>query len=279
MNFHRLSCFFLFTFLLFACSPAGAISEYELTEHEFLNLSLGLGFEFESGDYGTGSTIDTWRIPLLVAWTPLDRLTLSLEVPYIDQSSTSETVHFGGSTMPRRRMTATGTFPSASGSNSSESGLGDISLDATFTLIQADRQSPFLLALLYSKLPTADEDKGLGTGEFDWGAGLGIGNRLGNWSTYGEILAIQPGTSEVYAPDNYLEWLLSLSYRVKAGLRPGISLSGGTAAFDGADDPLEIKARLSGISGEKSSYSLYLARGLSDASPDWGIGVFGYLDF
>ena len=160
-----------------------------------------------------------------------------------------------------------------------ESGLGDITLDAAITLIKAEKRSPRLLALLYSKLPTADEDKGLGTGEFDWGAGLGIGNRFDNWSIYGEILAIQPGTSETYDPDNYLEWLLSLSYRIKAGLRPGISLSGGTAAFDGVDDPLEFKARLSGISGDNSSYSLYLARGLSDASPDWGFGIFGYLDF
>ena len=74
-----------------------------------------------------------------------------------------------------------------------------------------------------------------------------FGKKFGGWSTYAEALYILPGSSRSYDPDAYWEWLVSLSYRVSANLRPGISLSGGTAPFDGAEDPLEVKARLSGL--------------------------------
>ncbi len=256
----------LMTILLFFLTPnAYAISEYDLIEPVALNVSFGTGFEFFSGDYGTGETIDTWQIPLLLEWGPRPRLGLSIEIPFIHQSSSnSQTVMIG------RRATET---------TSSESGLGDTSVDANVTLFSESVRSPRLLALLYAKLPTADEQKGLGTGEFDWGSGVGIGKRFGAWSTYAEGLYVLAGSSDLYPMDDYWSWLASISYRVSTTLRPGLSLSGGTAAFAGNDGPLEIKARLSGLGGERTSYSFYLSRGLSDGSPDWGVGLFGYLDF
>ena len=244
---------------------ADAVSEYDLMEPVMLNVSLGTGFEFFSGDYGTGETVDTWQIPLLIEWGPHPRFGLSVEIPYVYQSSSnSQTVMIG------RRATET---------TSSESGLGDISVDANITLISESVHSPRLLALLYAKLPTADDQKGLGTGEFDWGGGVGIGKRFEAWSAYAEGLYVVAGSSDLYPLDNYWNWLASLSYRVSTTLRPGLSLSGGTPPFAGSDGPLEIKARLSGLGGERTSYNVYFSRGLSDGSPDWGIGLFGYLDF
>jgi len=262
--------------LLCSFAPsARAISELDLLEPETLNLSLGTGFEFETGDYGTDRTIDIWRVPLLIEWAPVERLALSLEIPYLHQSNTGTTVLLGG--MPRRRNRLAGSGGSTT--TSSQSGLGDVTLDASLTLLQEGAQTPRLLGLVYAKLPTADEDKGLGTGEFDFGGGLGLGKKFGLWSAYGEAQYILPGTSSTFDPDRYWEWLAALSYRTGSALRPGISLSGGTSPFAGADDPLEVKARLGGLGGEHSSYSIYLSRGLSDASPDWGLGIFGYLDF
>ena len=157
--------------------------------------------------------------------------------------------------------------------------MGDITLDAALTLLTGNERAPRLNALLYAKLPTGDKNDGLGTGEADWGGGLGIRQKYAAWAVYAEALAIRPGTSTSYDPETYWDWLLSVSYRIRPSLQPGISLAGGTAPFAGGDDPLEIKARLSGLSGEHTSYSLYLARGLSDASPDWSLGIIGYLDF
>lgn len=155
---------------------------------------------------------------------------LALEVPYLYQSRTGATVLVGGTPTPVRRgsgMSGTGGMP-VTGSESSVNGLGDITLTASLTLLKERETSPRLLAHLYAKLPTADEQQGLGTGEFDWGGGLGIGKRFGDWSAYAEALYIEPGTSELYAPDGYWEWLASLIYRASATLRPGLSISGGS---------------------------------------------------
>jgi hypothetical protein len=258
---------------------AYAISAYDLLEPTSLNLSLGTGFEFETGEYGTNQSVDSWKIPLLLEWAPHERFGLALEIPYVRQSSSATTVMLGGMRTPLRRGSGTPGGSGSTGTTRSQAGLGDITLNASITLLPETEPAPRLLALLYAKLPTADEQQGLGTGEFDWGGGLGIGRKFDNWSTYAEARYILPGSSETYAPDAYWEWLAALSYRINSSLRPGLAISGGSAPFDGADNPLEIKARLSGLSGEQTSYSLYLARGLSDASPDWGVGIFGYLDF
>lgn len=270
------TCLLLLT-LLFCLPPqARAISDNDLEGPEYLNLSLGTGFEYTTGGYGTDSTINTIRVPLIIGWAPHERFSLSVEIPYLRQSSTGETVLIGD------RMHGGGHGGSGSTlirSTNSEQGLGDVTLDAAFTLFQESDQTPKLSALFYTKLPTADEQKGLGTGELDWGSGLGLGKKFGQWSAYAEALFIQPGSSTTYDPDNYWDWLVSLHYRANPGLQPGISLSGGTAPFDGADTPLEIKGKLSGITGDHTSYSCYISRGLSDASPDWSVGIFGYLDF
>ncbi|HKI51567.1 MAG TPA: transporter [Geothermobacteraceae bacterium] len=258
-----------------------ATSLIDQSEPAPLNLSLGLGMQFEAGDYGTSDTVEIWKVPLLVEWAPQERLMLALEIPYLYQSRTGATVLVGGTPTPVRRgtgsMAGTGGM-SVVGSESSVSGLGDITLTASLTLLKDQEAMPRILAHLYAKLPTADEQEGLGTGEFDWGGGLGLGKRFGDWSSYAEALYIEPGTSELYAPDGYWEWLASLSYRTTANLRPGLSISGGTAPFAGTEGPLELKARLTGLSGELTSYSFYVVRGLSDASPDWGLGCSIYFD-
>lgn len=281
MTVLRLKVFVLLLLLFCSLPVAEAADRPSLMPEDMLNLSLGLGLEYETGDYGTDTTIDTWRIPLILEWAPNAKLGLSLEIPFIRQSATGETVMIGGVQMPRRRgeTTSDSTITRAIRSSESESGLGDVTLDMTIGFLRSEDRKTRLLGLLYAKLPTADEEKGLGTGEFDWGAGLGIGKKIDAWSFYGEALAIQPGDSADYDPDSYVDWSLSLSYRVDSALQTGVSLSGGTSAFPGVDDPLEIKLRLGGFSGERSSYSLYLGHGLSDSSPDWSLGITGFLDF
>jgi len=281
MTLPRFSCALLAA--LFITLPAGgtAASLLDPSEPASFNLSLGCGLQYESGDYATGRNLEAWKVPLLIEWAPLERLMLAVEIPYLYQSHTGSTVVVGGTPTPVRRGAdttgGTGT-PSVGVTESADSGLGDINLTASVTLLKEQTKAPRVFAHLYAKLPSADERKGLGTGEFDWGGGLGIGKRLGDWSTYAEALYILPGTSERYAPDPYWEWLASLSYRLSANLRPGLSVSGGSAPFAGTDNPLELKARLTGLSGDFTSYSLYILRGLSEASPDWGFGCIVYFD-
>lgn len=281
MSLFRLACTAL---MILACSvaPAYAVDPKTPAATEFLGLAVGTGFEFETGDYGTDQTIDSWRIPFRIEWAPNKGWGISLEIPYVHQSGSSETVLLGGQASPIGKGNGRMTMASGStlGSSAvSEEGFGDSTLNLDFSLFGDSTQTPKLLALGYAKLPTADKEKGLGTGEFDWGAGLGLSKRMGDWSSYAEALYITPGTSQTFDPSPYWEWLAALSYRTSAKLRPGVSLSGGTAAFAGAADPLQIKARLGIIGSKNRSFSLAVSHGLSESSPDWGGSISVYFDF
>ena len=270
------------------CLPAlgWASGDEKPIEPEYINLSIGTGIKYESGDYGTDSTSELLRVPLILEWSPSERFGFALEIPFLRLDSSGETVLIGGTPTPtgngKGMMHANDSGDTVTTTtietSHSESGLGDVTLDTYLTLLKSSQQNPQLSALLYAKFPTGDEKKGLGSGEFDWGVGMGLRKRLTDFSFYAEAMHVVPGTSTNYDPDSYWDWLLSLSYRVRSNLRPGISLSGGTAPFDGADSPLEVKIKLSGLTGDHARYNLYLSRGLSDASPDWGVGIFGYLD-
>lgn len=249
-------------------------------------LSLGLGFEFATGDYGTDETTDSYKIPLMVNYYPNDRLAFELEIPYIYQSN-STTVTLGGMRFPAHDEGGqhspghgdAGTSTTSTNLSDSQSGLGDITLTASYILLDEQGKLPLVRPLLYAKFPTADEDDGLGTGEFDYGGGLGVAKWFGKWSTYLEGMYILPGSTGNFDPDNYWTYLFSTSYRLTDTLRPGASLSGGTAAFDEASDPLEAKLKLSYWASDRASLGGYLAKGLSDASPDFGAGIFGFVSF
>ena len=51
--------------------------------------TVGLGFEFTSGDYGTATRTNSVFVPFTVAVTPTDRWGFSLEIPYVYQSNTN----------------------------------------------------------------------------------------------------------------------------------------------------------------------------------------------
>jgi len=271
--------FLLFIMLFIGSSLALARDEKTASVSALHGVSIGLGAEFETGDYGGEKTLDTWRIPLLIDWAPTAWLGLSLEIPYLSQTSNSEAIFVGGRLMPRRGGTMGMTTTLAQAETRTKSGLGDIILDIDLRLLAETDGRPGLGALFYAKAPTADETRGLGTGEFDWGTGLRARKILGDWALRAKALYVQPGTSVLYEPDPYWDWSTALTYLGNLSLRPGIGLSGGTAAFVDEKDPLELNARLGFAGSGRTSISIYLGHGLSDASPDWSGGIFCFFDF
>lgn len=63
------------TLLLSAWAPAAAAP-----------YAVGVGVEFASGKYGTGTSSESYYMPLTVAFYPTGRLDFALEVPYIYRS-------------------------------------------------------------------------------------------------------------------------------------------------------------------------------------------------
>jgi len=94
---------------------------------------------------------------------PFDRFWLSVTVPFIYQD-TQNVVLTGGGVASRKEQKGKAA-PSAR--STTESGLGDVLLKASVVVVEERDFIPEITPYLKIKFPTADEDRGLGTGEFD----------------------------------------------------------------------------------------------------------------
>jgi hypothetical protein len=243
---------------------------------ETKKFSAGLGMNFATGDYGTDSTTDSLRVPFTLDYFPTERLDFELVIPYLYQSN-SNTILAGGTRFPFERHG--GMRQTSFDTSDSQSGLGDISLTAGYLLLTRSETLPSVRALLYLKFPTADEDEGLGTGEFDIGAGIGAAKWFGLWYTFAEGRYILQGSNSDLGLKDYGTLEGKLGYRMTERFLPTISLWWSTPPADDASDLVE--ARLNGTYWITDDVFLegYLGKGLSDETADFGAGLAVFYRF
>jgi hypothetical protein len=160
-----------------------------------------------------------------------------------------------------------------------QSGLGDISLRAGYTIISQDTAPLTIRLIAYGKAPTADETKGLGTGAWDGGGGLSLAHWFGDLQPYGEGVYVFQGHSSLY-PDSrdYLSYEGGVRYQFNEPLSMTLLLKGATSTYADTPPPLEGRVKLGWRMGKRTSLDLYLATGFSHASPDMGGGLALFVD-
>lgn len=250
--------------------------------------ALDLGFDYERGDYGGDSDISTYTMPLAVFWYPAERYDLVLTIPYVYQSGGASKVITGDRRLPpqaKARDAArsaelvhgeedTQTQPS----QRSRSGLGDITLEVGYSLLLESADHPMTRLIFYTKLPTADDEKGLGTGAFDFGIGTGVGKMLGDWSVYAEVMYMHPGDSRNYRTDDYWTFMAATERLIGKRFSAGTSISLATAIFNGADI-WEIGGNFSWRLSPRRAIRGYLTKGLGEGAADFGGGLSTLLSF
>jgi len=134
---------------------------------------LTLGSYFSSGDYGGSTTTELQSLSFSVKhrrgpWN------FKASLPYLWITS-------DGSVLPDGEPTGT------SGSRSSRSGIGDLTLTVSNRIYydKAARQGMRLRGKV--KLPTADEDKALGSGEVDYTVELAPFKQIDDTTLYGAL--------------------------------------------------------------------------------------------
>ncbi len=254
--------------------------------------SVGLGFEFTSGDYGTGINTDFVSVPFTIAVNPTRRLDFSLEIPYVYQSSSavvagqfmgmgSQSMGSGMTTSAALSMSGPGPRSNASTDNlnKSQSGLGDMVLKGGYILYSEEKYIPAIRPNFSIKFPTADKNKYLGTGAFDEGFGVELSKWFGNWLTDGEVGYTLQGKSTVLDVKDYLYYTAGLGYQVSEHFRPMFLLKGNTAPVVGATSQLEARVRLKFQFGNHTGIDGYVAKGITTASPDYGTGLAVFYEF
>lgn len=247
--------------------------------------ALGLGVEHYRGDFGTDSTSTYTAIPLIFDWFPDKRFNTELTVPFVyqDTSNTGFAATGGGMMMAvmagGRGMNRTAGSAATSG-DEKQSGLGDITLTAAYRIILDGRGTPDLGLTCFLKFPTADEDKGLGTGAFDWGPGLQLSKWLGDWQPFFEGRYVFQGSSadEIGAKDYFLADT-GVGYSWNSKLYTALFTRFGSKAFDGLEAPWDLRLKTDWAFGDNISTEVYLLKGISDGSPDYGGGISFFVSF
>ncbi len=279
----RSRCFKLYlAFLFFLLLPGLSLSAQGEGPGIF---SLGLGVDYATGDYGTETTTDAYSLTLTLGAYPTDRLDLQLDIPFLHQSSGFTTisggVRFGvDRTSGPRSMGGGGmaTPVSAAEETESVSGLGDLVFSAGYILVEEGEGWPRVRPNGYVKFPTAEEERGLGTGEFDFAGGLEVVKWAGRWRFRGEGSRVFQGENDELGLRDFWTYGAGVGRQMTDAFRPELSFWGASAPADGAEEQREV--RLKGIfyAGDSVAWELYLARGLSDGSPDLAAGISLYHD-
>jgi hypothetical protein len=255
--------------------------------------SVGLGFEFASGKYGTGTRTDSIYTPLTISAFPTERLDFSLEIPFIYQSSSAivagQTRGVTGQMMGKSSamitvmggssMGSTMTSAASGEAGNTQDGLGDIKLKTGYVLYSEETYVPAIRPNIFVKFPTADKNRFLGTGAFDEGFAVELTKWFGKWFADGEIGYTIQGKSTIMSVKDYVNYYAGGGYQLSDNLRAMASVKGSSPTVQGASGTLEarlkIRCQLTGHTGIDG----YLAKGIATASPDYGTGLAINYDF
>jgi hypothetical protein len=254
--------------------------------------SVGQGFEFSSGKYGTNTRTDTIYAPFTVMASPTDRLGVSLEIPFVYQSNGnvvssiarggmqgSKTTMLSAGGMGGMSGSGSGMSSSSVGANQSESGLGDIILKAGYILLPEKDSMPQIRPTAFVKFPTADKNKSLGTGEFDEGIAVEISKWFGDWNPFAEAGYTVQGKSAQLSLKNYMAYNAGIGYQVAESFRSLLLVKGSTSPADGASSLLEVRLKLKYQATKHTGIDGYVAKGITTNSPDYGTGLAVFYDF
>jgi len=251
--------------LIWSALPVQALEKKEPVKSMYEGLSLGVGLEYEEGDYGTVDTTETWTVPVNVRYRS-GNVSYEVSVPYISAESNGEiTIRAGGG----RHTTST----SGTAASQSESGIGDITLAASYFLPPLDDEDLYLFFTGRVMLDTGDERAGLGTGETSYALEFSLDKYIRNnlyFATIGyEFVNDAPGIDY----DDVLYGLMGLMHPLDRQLSVGSSLYYSQASTPGFDELVELNALFRQRLDAQNTLSGYILLGLSDSAADWGLGV------
>jgi hypothetical protein len=238
-------------FVFFAMAAAAMAQEYPWQVESSITA--------DTGKYGTNQKTDLfyWPVTLKRYFSEGD---VALTVPYIDLNTE------GGQTV------VDGTVVQGHGSGGS--GLGDVLLKGRYNWIEQTDQLPFVDLVARLKLPTADENKGLGTGEADFGVGAELARRfLKDNMWFGDLSYTFIGDPPDIDYDNRVAVELGLGHDFLPDLMGCVFYDYRSAISDGSEDAHSVSFLANyRVSKQVRTYAM-IDLGLSDGAPDYGATV------
>jgi hypothetical protein len=219
-----------------------------------------------SGDYGEEeeSTLDVLS---LNARKYFSRGEIQMSLPYLSVEGTG--IHF----VDGAPIAGPGDpVPSDDGK---ESGIGDVVLRGEYYLRTGTSTSPWVIGLLRLKLPTGNEDRGLGTGATDLEAGIGVIRRHGPLNWLADVGYAFVGGGSGFDPDNV--WRIGAGVSVPFGANERsnsyVYFENRTSRYEDQEDrrSLAVGIGTSLDEAKRVRVSASMFFGFSDTTEDWGL--------
>ena len=264
----RVSIVILFT-LLGMFQTAIALERDRLglvNEGEF---SLLTGLDYQEGDYGSPESTSLWRVPISLSYRKKN-FSLFASLPLLLATSDGDIIISNKTSMGQHPNS-----PPSSGSQQQTqtvSGIGDIMFSGSY-YITPDFRNEITYRITGSiKLGTADENKGLGTGENDFFFEGGVIKHIDEYILSATLGYEISGDSPVFEYNDVFYGTAGLSKLLSKNSRIGSSLYFSQAITDTSDSPLELSIFYTQPVAKTRSIYLFLSKGFSDGSPDFSVG-------
>lgn len=225
--------------------------------------STTLGLDYSSGDYGASQDTDVWAIPFSLKYAT-DTWNIRASTSYLRVTSPSFVTPEGD---------FIGTENNISTKRVTETGIGDLNIAGTYNLLD-DRK--YLLGLDVSarvKIPTADEDKFLGTGKTDFGLNAEIFQSFSNWSPYWNVGFKWRGDPKGFNLKNVWSSSVGTDYRLNDSFNVGIGYDWQQKTTKFADNVQEASTYINYRLNDNNKLNFYMLTGFSNASPNFGSGL------
>lgn len=221
---------------------------------------LGAGFDYSRGSYGFATDTEVWSTPAIISYESHSWL-FRATIPYITVKGPASVI---GDTGPAIAAPARPT-------SQSESGLGDAVVAATLHTNPSSDDLKFDLTGRI-KIPTADDKKGLGTGETDYYAQADLYDTIGKMTPFGTVGYRFLGSSSTYRLRDGLYASAGLLLRAGTGTSIGASYDWRSRLVSGGDDSTDATVFLTHNMTDRWNVVLYALKGFDSGSPDYGFG-------
>ncbi len=241
---------------------------------------------YSSGTYGGDSRTNILYAPLTLRRVFQDG-DLSLTIPFVSISGTGSVRLVGG--VPTRTDTVgggssgtggggagRGKSPGALplGASSTDGGVGDLILRGRYYVAEEGGILPLVAVTGRLKLPTADADRGLGTGEFDEGAGLELTKTIADrWVAYLDggynIIGDAPGTNF----NNQWWYDVGIGHDVTNDLHLSVFYEEYRALVNSVNNARDLLVIGNYILDERLHVNTSLLVGLSNGAPQYGVSA------
>ena len=267
-----------FLVILMTSGPGGAADQNNNQTER--NWQVGFSPSYLKGDYGTGSTTTITYLPVSVRRL-FDNGDLTFIMPYLCVTGNGAVTILGG--VPNRVSQSGNSGSGGSGGkgkkpgnvepvSSTDCGIGDLILRGRYYLVDEREWIPTIAVTGRIKMPTADANRGLGTGEFDESAGLEVNKKLfGQWwgfMDFGYTLIGDPSDVNLR---NQWYYDLGVGHDLTKNLLLSMYYEEYRALIAGLSNPRDLLFALNYKASDLLRFNAATLVGLSDGAPDYGL--------